>query len=180
MSQRERLLEAAKRCLEERGFARTSSRDIAAAAEANHAAINYHYGSKDGLLIAALMDTVEAWGDALVRPGEGEPAEDGLRRTVESFPDHRAMIVSALESLAQAERIPEVREATAEAFERHRVQLARDVYGYEGDERTARAIGSIHMALTAGLAEQFLIDPERASTGEEVTLGLRAIFNQMV
>src|SRR5690242_13541870 len=46
MGHRERLMVGARRCLEERGYARTTSRDVAAAAEAPLGAVNYHFGSK--------------------------------------------------------------------------------------------------------------------------------------
>ncbi|KAB2345515.1 TetR/AcrR family transcriptional regulator [Actinomadura rudentiformis] len=175
MSQRESLLAAAKRCLAERGYARTSSRDIAAEAGANHAAINYHYGSKDALLIAALMETVEAWGDTVV------PAGDTWKQTMESLPASRPMLVATLEAMAQAEHIPEVREHIAAAFERARPELAATIYGIdpEADDRTARAVASIHMALIAGLSQQWLVDPERALTADEVKHGLRALLERL-
>lgn len=46
---RERLLDAAERLFAERGLAGTSVRQITDAAKANLAAINYHFGSKEGL-----------------------------------------------------------------------------------------------------------------------------------
>jgi AcrR family transcriptional regulator len=39
---REQLLEAAKRCLYEKGYSRTTARDIATAANVSLAAIGYH------------------------------------------------------------------------------------------------------------------------------------------
>jgi AcrR family transcriptional regulator len=42
---KDRLLRAARSCIAEQGFATTSSRDIARAAGANVASINYHFGS---------------------------------------------------------------------------------------------------------------------------------------
>jgi AcrR family transcriptional regulator len=49
---RERLLEAAEFLIGERGFKVTSLREITERAEANVAAVNYHFGSKDGLYVA--------------------------------------------------------------------------------------------------------------------------------
>lgn len=45
-----RILEAAEQLFSEAGFAATSVREIAARAEANLAAVNYHFGSKDELV----------------------------------------------------------------------------------------------------------------------------------
>src|SRR2546430_17680286 len=61
------LMEAAIRCLGQRGYARTTSRDLAAVAGANLAAITYHYGSKEELLHQALVEGFRRWFDALLR-----------------------------------------------------------------------------------------------------------------
>lgn len=49
-----RILEAAFRRLVHEGYAALSSREIAKDAGVNHALINYHFGSKDNLVIAVL------------------------------------------------------------------------------------------------------------------------------
>jgi AcrR family transcriptional regulator len=46
MGNREELIAGAKRCLIEKGFARTTARDIASASGVSLAAIGYHFGSK--------------------------------------------------------------------------------------------------------------------------------------
>jgi AcrR family transcriptional regulator len=51
---RTRILEAAFRLLHQDGYARLSTRAIAAEAGANHALIHYYFGTKDQLVIAAL------------------------------------------------------------------------------------------------------------------------------
>lgn len=48
---RDRLLDAAEQLFAERGFAATSLRDLTAVAEANLASVNYHFGSKETLLV---------------------------------------------------------------------------------------------------------------------------------
>ncbi|WP_344594846.1 TetR/AcrR family transcriptional regulator [Actinomadura vinacea] len=142
MGQRERLMAAARRLVQEQGYARTTSRDLAAAAEANIASINYHYGSKEELLTAALMETVDSWGDKIVSAPAAAPsgetaAPDAARErlarlwdeVIESFTTERAMIVAAVEAFAQAERLPRVREQLAAAYERSRVPLGRQLQG---------------------------------------------------
>ncbi len=52
---RERLLDAAERLLAEHGLAETSVRMITEKADANVAAVNYHFGSKDDLIGAVFM-----------------------------------------------------------------------------------------------------------------------------
>jgi AcrR family transcriptional regulator len=49
---RERILDAAERLFAEHGLEGVSTRDITALAEANVGAINYHFGSKEGLVFA--------------------------------------------------------------------------------------------------------------------------------
>ncbi len=51
---RSRLLEAAREVFSQRGFQGATVREICRRAEANGAAVNYHFGSKDGLLAEAL------------------------------------------------------------------------------------------------------------------------------
>jgi len=54
-----RLLEAAEALFAEKGFAATSLRAVTAAAEANLAAVHYHFGSKEGLFTAVFARRVE-------------------------------------------------------------------------------------------------------------------------
>ena len=51
---RARLLEAAREAFSQRGFQGATVREICRRAEANVAAVNYHFGSKDGLIAEAL------------------------------------------------------------------------------------------------------------------------------
>jgi AcrR family transcriptional regulator len=77
---KERILDAAERLFADYGFPATSLRDITHEAGVNLAAVNYHFGSKEALLIAALarttapvnrarleqLDELEAAGDTAV------------------------------------------------------------------------------------------------------------------
>ncbi|MFB6948415.1 TetR/AcrR family transcriptional regulator [Streptomyces niveus] len=190
MGHREELMAGARRCLEERGYAHTTSRDIAAAANAPLGTINYHYGSKEALLNAAMLESIQEWG-AKVQQSAPEPeATVGARleamwaRIIESQVTDRPLLVAASESLTQAERSPEVRAQIARAYEGARPQLAADLHGISGtegsaDAATARAVGSVHMALVAGLTQQWLIDPEHAPSAAEIAAGLRAIARSL-
>lgn len=81
MGHREDLLEGAKRCLLEKGYARTTARDIVAASGANLASIGYHYGSKEALLNEAFLAVTEQWGDRLTESdgADGGEGADGAR-----------------------------------------------------------------------------------------------------
>lgn len=51
---RQRLLDAAEELFAEKGFEAVSLRELTAAAEANVASVNYHFGGKEGLIGAVL------------------------------------------------------------------------------------------------------------------------------
>ncbi|MFG2501827.1 TetR/AcrR family transcriptional regulator [Streptomyces sp. NPDC048441] len=186
MGHREQLMTGAKRCLQERGYARTTSRDIAAAANnAPVGTINYHYGSKEALLNAALLETLMEWGTAIVAvPPEApapEPLEQMWTRIIGSQATDRPMLVASTEAFAQAERAPEIREQIAAAYERARPEMAAHLHGIDAaeDPETARAVGSVHMALVAGLTQQWLIDPDHAPSAREMAVGLRVIAQRL-
>jgi len=54
LATRQQLLEAAGEVFAEQGYARATSKEICARAKANAAAVNYHFGSKEGLYAAVL------------------------------------------------------------------------------------------------------------------------------
>src|SRR5947207_1143650 len=94
MGNREALLAGAKRCLIEKGYARTTARDIAAASGVSLAAIGYHFGSKDALMNQAIYEFVGEWGDEVERALSAEGALDAeplkrfesiMARTIESI-----------------------------------------------------------------------------------------------
>ena len=94
MGHREDLLEGAKRCLLEKGFARTTARDIVKESGTNLASIGYHYGSKDALLAQAYIALVERTTDGFDGPQGGEPA--GELGSLERFRAVFANIVSTM------------------------------------------------------------------------------------
>src|ERR671932_2330793 len=79
MGHRELLLKGAVACLRERGYARTTARDIVAASGTNLGSIGYHYGSTQALMNAAMLSAIEEWGDAigaaLATEQAGEPGD---------------------------------------------------------------------------------------------------------
>jgi AcrR family transcriptional regulator len=54
-------LEGALRCIEQKGYGAITTRDIAAAANANVASITYHFGSKEALIGEALAEGFRLW-----------------------------------------------------------------------------------------------------------------------
>ena len=81
---RERLLNAAREAFSQHGFQGATVREICRRAEANVAAVNYHFGSKDGLFAEALnFAPLKAMQFANVKAG-GDP-EVRLRLFIRDF-----------------------------------------------------------------------------------------------
>ena len=182
------MLEGAKRCLYEKGYGQTTARDIVAASGTNLASIGYHFGTKEALLNAAVLEAIDEWGEELERIFQGVPEIDSepmgrfeaiWARVIESFETHRALWVSSFEAFAQAERSPELREQLADGQEQGRyglVALFQRVEESLVDERQARTEGSFYLALVSGLMVQWLVDPTRAPSGADVAEALRSIM----
>jgi AcrR family transcriptional regulator len=82
---RRRVLGAATQLFSERGFARVTVRDICKKARANVAAVNYHFGGKDGLyraVIETAIATMQETTDAARAAGKGKPPDVRLREYV--------------------------------------------------------------------------------------------------
>ncbi|MEW1907128.1 TetR/AcrR family transcriptional regulator [Kitasatospora sp. NPDC085895] len=185
MGNREDLLAGAKRCLLEKGYGRTTARDIASSAGVSLAAIGYHYGSKDALLTRAMMEAMGEWGDELGRVlaalgEETDPQERFVAawdKVVESFTEHRGLWAVQIEILAQMEHSPELREVLGGAQKEARLGLSAMFQGVPEvpDTPDELARGAFYQALLAGLATQWLVSPELAPDGKEFLEGLRLV-----
>jgi AcrR family transcriptional regulator len=187
MGNREKLLAAAKRCLYEKGYARTTARDIAAASGVSLAAIGYHFGSKDALLNEARILAIEEWYDELGRAlaADTDPGARPLERfeaiwngIIELFAAHRPLWAASFELLAQVDQAPEVRQAVADAQQRARPGLAALFHHLDPtlDEQRAWQVGSFYLALLPGVMAQWLIDPEHAPSGRDLADALRTVI----
>src|SRR3954452_25267731 len=109
MGNREKLLAGAVQCLHAKGYARTTARDIAAAAGVSLAAIGYHFGSTEALLGAAVQQAMADWGEELERALAGaDPTLDRADRfaaiwdrVIASVASHRALWATQLEVVTQ-------------------------------------------------------------------------------
>ncbi|WP_433682394.1 TetR/AcrR family transcriptional regulator [Nocardia sp. CA-119907] len=178
MGTREDLLAAAKQCLAERGYARTTVRDIVAASGSNLAAINYHFGTRDKLLNQAMMESsataVQQILESLPDRAAADPAarlREFLQRLIASFTENPALWSANVESLAQALHSPELRAEIGSAQALARTGLA-DLFGpAEPDSR----LGDVLQTMIGGLLVQHLVDPEHAPTAADITTGLRTL-----
>jgi AcrR family transcriptional regulator len=182
---RDLLLDAAKQLLREKGYARTTARDLVAASGTNLASIGYHFGSKDALLNEAIGEGFSEWtehiGAAAEAAGDAPPLDRlaaSWRAMVDDFPATRALFVAFLEALAQAERSPELRAQLAGHYEASRERVAAmiaETLGAEGiAPDDARVVASFLIAVCDGLLMQSFLDPERAPSGERLAEALGA------
>ncbi|GAA0953727.1 TetR/AcrR family transcriptional regulator [Actinocorallia libanotica] len=185
MGNREDLLAGAKKCLREKGYDRTSVRDIATAAGVSMAAIGYHYGSREALLNQALFALLDEGGSgtgrALVTEENGSAAEGYTRmweNLIEQFRAQPDLWLASVELFMQAQRRPELRDALAGGIahgRRGNSGILEGVPEEEVSERSARTLGMVQSALMSGVMIQCLSDPENAPTATEVLEGLRAL-----
>ncbi|MEU8432504.1 helix-turn-helix domain-containing protein [Streptomyces sp. NPDC029216] len=183
MGNREDLLAGARRCLEEKGYLRTTVRDIASAAQVSMAAIGYHFGSREVLLNQALFAAMEEWAAGAGRlAGEGDTREeryaDTWDRKIRDFADMRWLWIASVEAFVHAQSSPELLAILSEGQRRNRRMVAAQLRGVPEDavtEEDVRSLGSLHIALLSGVMVQVLTDPEHAPTGAGIAQGLRAM-----
>jgi AcrR family transcriptional regulator len=184
MGHREELLRGAKKALLEKGYARTTARDIVALSGTNLGSIGYHYGSTDALMTAAMLSAIEEWGDALGRalaePGgdTGDPMLRFWRRVIRSIQADRPLWLAGIEAMLQAEHNPALREQLAGGMRAGRSGMAAMLTGIPEDQidaETVRSLGSVQMALMSGVLTQWLTDPSSAPSAEQIVAGIRAL-----
>jgi AcrR family transcriptional regulator len=187
MGNREALLAGAKRCLIEKGYARTTARDIAAASGVSLAAIGYHFGSKDALMNQAIYEFVGEWGEEVERALSAEGALDSeplkrfesiVGRTMESFGGPaRGMWAAQLELMGPMEQNEELRTFLARVQRDAAGGLAELFLGIDAaqDPESARTAGSLLHAMFIGIIVKWFMDPKQALSARELTEGLRII-----
>ena len=166
MGHRDQLLEAAKRLLEERGYAHITARDLVAASNTNLASIGYHFGSKAALLNAAIEASFQDWTEQLaslvMADEDATPIQRGMATWVsvlKSLPQRRPMLQSYVEALAQAQREPALRSQLAEHYRRARSRVAELVAlslrdGTTAEDPRCLAIAAFVIAVCDGLSMQ--------------------------
>ena len=187
MGNREALLLGAKRCLLENGYARTTSRDIAAASNVSLAAIGYHFGSKEALLTEALILAFGDWDRefhetliASIPPGTTGAERFALiwARLIKTFETHRSLWVANFELFSEMDRQPVIRQILGNSIQLARSGLAALFRGEHENaisERTVQTVGTFHHVLLTGMIAQWLIDPKRSLSAGDLTASLLTI-----
>ncbi|MGH9280332.1 MAG: TetR/AcrR family transcriptional regulator [Acidimicrobiales bacterium] len=164
-STRARLLDATRRCISAQGLAATTSRDITAAAGANLAAITYHFGAKDDLVAAALLDELRAWlaPTLEVLAGGGDPATRTLtavQTLVAEFERRRAEAPAYLEAMVQAPRLGALHDGVVTLWSELRRLLVVEMRALVLPSWVdPDAMSALLVAVANGLVLQVTVDP---------------------
>ncbi|WP_037308894.1 TetR/AcrR family transcriptional regulator [Amycolatopsis orientalis] len=189
MGNREDLMAGAIQCLKEKGWSRTTVRDIAAAAGVSHAAIGYHFGSREALLLTAFSEAMDHWGKEVLEEmksavdPDASPSEQyraSWRAMIDSYGRNRQLWIASIEAFVQSEHHPELRKQLAAAQREGRRGMAAGVLGIDEDSLTEadeRRIGAVATALNSGVMLQHMLDPENAPTADEVVDGLMTLVS---
>ena len=97
-----RLLEATENLIAEKGFDAVSVRDITGLAKANVAAVNYHFGSREGLLAAVLEHRMKPLAEERITNLASLGEDHGVRELLQAWvsPLVSLLVVSGLPELA--------------------------------------------------------------------------------
>ncbi len=161
---RERLLASAMRLFADRGFRKVTVREICRDARANVAAVNYHFGDKLGLygqVLQVAIDAIQATTEAARQAGDGQTAEEKLRRYIDIFV-HRLLGAGGTAATLHRIIVREMNDATptldvfVERAIRPRVKylsgVVAEMIGCEPtDPRVLRCVGSIQTQTIAYL-----------------------------
>ena len=147
---RERLIQAARQCLLERGHQACSVKTIAEVAGVNHGLVHHYFGSKEGLWLAVIATEAEGLRTALATAPDtflqGFYMPELMRR-----PDRMRL---AMEFISLARTMPEVRTSLCEHFRLNRQMVQRRL-GLHDD-----AAATLAFAALFGLVIQSGLDPE--------------------
>ncbi|MEV6769511.1 TetR/AcrR family transcriptional regulator [Nocardia sp. NPDC051030] len=187
MGNREDLLTGARQAILDRGLAKVTARDIATAAGVSLAAIGYHFGSKDLLVMEALTDGVgteigDGIDKAIKDAGEGHSLWDSLAATwnglVDVIQENQQSLLLSFENGVQIARNPEAQIFMAEATGRARSDIAAALQGAHPDltDKQATAVARLIFVMFQGMATQSLIGPTAdLMDGDDLVTAIRAL-----
>jgi AcrR family transcriptional regulator len=169
-SNRQQLIDGTLRCLERLPADRITARAIADESGANLASIAYHFGSKDELVTAAVVEGLDRW------LAEVEQALAGLRSASaaqrfrragavieQTRQRHTGLVRNFVAALSKAPYDPLVRDQLADGFRRTRTSVA-DLLGL-GADRTGDDAAGLALALFYGQLLAVQVDPALTVAG---------------
>lgn len=186
MTNRQALLEAGIGCLQAKGYADTTARDIAGRAGVSLGAIGYHFGSADELLNEALAVAVRRWLEPLIALIAAVPAArlsreqlgPAIDRLLATFNTNRPLVVAYFQALLRAEYAPGLRSTLAADFDALRAAMTSGIEALQSEQPPSRRVdpevcATLVMASFDGLIIQWLLDPTRLPTGAAIAETLR-------
>jgi AcrR family transcriptional regulator len=158
------ILDTAERLFAEQGFAAVSMRDITSAAGVNLAAVNYHFGSKDELLVTLFIERVTPLNReraALLREAEAGGSVEAILHALLApplrwwlGPDAGRSIAARFLMRAHAETTPGIRQVLDKDvghLQRFILALARALPGLSHEEicwRLHFTLGAMHYTIS--------------------------------
>jgi AcrR family transcriptional regulator len=183
-SNREQLIDGALRCLERLPAERITARVIAEESGANLASIAYHFGSKDGLVTAAVIKGLDRWlaevEQALSALESGTPAERLQRANAvieRTRRRHAGLVRTFVAALAKAPHDPLVRDQLAKGFHRTRPAVAELLQ--LGSDKAGRDAAGLALAMFYGLMLQVQVDDGLAVAGERFDAAMVRLFSEL-
>jgi AcrR family transcriptional regulator len=180
-SNRAQLIEGTLRCLERLPAERITARAITEESGANLASITYHFGSKDDLVTAAIIEGLDRWlveverGLAELRSPTPRAKFRRAGEVIDASRHRRAGLVRNLfAALARAQHDARVREQLAAGFHKTRSAIASllDL----GDDQAGGDAGGLVLALFYGLLLQVELDPALSIEGKRMERAQRRLL----
>jgi AcrR family transcriptional regulator len=183
-SNRETLIDGARRCLERLPAERVTARAIAREAGANLGSIVYHFGSKDALVAEAVIAGLDRWladiAESLQRVSSLDSASR-LQRAAEELEAsrrrHAGLVRNFIGALGRAQHDRRIRRRLAAGFARTRPLIA-SLLGFGLDEAGTDAAGLVH-SMFIGLLFQVTLTPTLAIEGERLTRAQAKLRNAL-
>lgn len=185
MGNREDLLAGARQVIMERGVAKATARDIAAAAGVSLAAIGYHFGSKDELISAALTESLGSGiGDqmeSVVNETATLPLLEGFATLIDRLPEifaaNREALLASLENSVRVMRDPGASNALMDATSQAHLGIVEVLRTARPDLDPADidAIAKLDFALVQSLGLLWLVSPDLLPRGDELARAVSAL-----
>jgi len=169
------LLDAARRILERDGFAALSLSAIAVEADESKASIGYHFGNKEGLVVALVDSLVHEANRSIISETHRYPmGEQRLRALIDGekrIVDDTASFVALMEILPHTMRDGSLRTRVADLYADYRGTVL-EVLAAEDEPAHAElaSLATLMIALVDGLSVQHSLDPDRANVTAAIAL----------
>jgi len=182
------LIQGARQCIEDIGYARTTARDVATAAGVSLGAIGYHFGSKEELLNEAIGDAFRDWFtsfDSLIAQSDVQGFDAVVRQVIPRFSTlletSRPLLAAFVEAMAQSQHVPELREQLAQQYRENRqsaVAMMAAALASQEIESTLPldTFSSLLIAVVDGLVLQFLLEPADTPSAEHLVDAYDLLF----